>query len=91
MTYSKWDFVYVYQSCLQLLIYIYRSASVSMEELEISLYTSSTSDDELSGVSSVHSLGRLHFSLFHDGQNNYMIVNVHKAVALKAAQPGKVC
>ena len=61
-----------------------------MEELEINLYTSSTSDDELSGVSSVHSLGRLQFSLFHDAQNSCLIVNVHKAIAVKAVRPDKV-
>ena len=61
-----------------------------MEELEINLYTSSTSDDELSGVSSVDSLGRLQFSLFHDAQNSCLIVNVHRAVAVKPLRPGKV-
>ena len=69
---------------------MFRNSSVSIEELEINLYTPGSSDDELSGVSSVHSLGRLQFSLFHDAQNSCLIVNVHKAVAIKPLQPFKV-
>ncbi len=63
---------------------------MSMEDLEISLYTTGASDDELCGVSSILSQGRLSFSLVHDIRNDCLIVNLHKAAALKVASSGKV-
>ena len=69
---------------------VIRTMSVSMEDLEISLYTAGASDDELCGVSSILSQGRLSLSLVHDTRNDCLIVNLHKAVALRVASAGKV-
>ncbi len=61
-----------------------RHCSVQLEELDLSMYGDAR-DDELRGVTTICSRGRMCFSVVHDPQNECVIVNILRAHGLMSA------